>query len=127
MLSFEGRDGQSILTIDAFKEMIDFHKAMTTQIWNQRGDQMRFYDDLCVKFEPSAPISYASCTRDPLPIDFVWSSESNSYDLERYAKTDEDLLSHIQMGKTERDIFRVDGNILILDRIFGTISATNYY
>ena len=62
-----------------------------------------------------------------MPIDFVWNEENGSYDLERYATTDKELIKHIQNGKTERALYRVENDVLILDRIFGTIAPENFY
>ena len=128
LITITGHDGSSILTIDAFKEMIEFDEALRTEIWKQEGDSRRlFYDDICDKFNPQKQISHASCRRDPLPIDFVWNEENGSYDLERYATTDKELIKHIQNGKTERALYRVENDVLILDRIFGTIAPENFY
>ena len=54
ILVFEGRGGASILTIDAFREMIDFDERMRTEIWESHGDEKQwFYEDFCRKFPAS--------------------------------------------------------------------------
>ena len=52
------------------------------------------------------------------PIDFVYDSETDSYDLSRYS-SDADILKALQQGRTERTIFKNTDNIIFVNQIFG--------
>ena len=52
------------------------------------------------------------------PIDFVYDSETDSYDLSRYS-SDADILEALQQGRTESTIFKNTDNIIFVNQIFG--------
>ena len=52
------------------------------------------------------------------PIDFVYDSETGSYDLSRYS-SDADILKALQQGRTESTIFKNTDNIIFVNQIFG--------
>ena len=51
---------------------------------------------------------------DAKPIDFVYNSEKDSYDLTQFA-SNEDLLKKIQIGITEQVIYRNYKHVIRLD------------
>ena len=56
-----------------------------------------------------------------MPIDFIYDAVKDSYDLEAYV-TDEDIIKRVQEGLTEKQVYKMEGSVLPVNRMFaGTV------
>ena len=91
----------NILTLGAYREMLDFDRKMKTEIYLEQNGIKYFYEDLCETFSPNEIIvtdeegdeevqtigrsASRPCRRTPIPIDFVYDRETDSYSIEQFA------------------------------------------
>ena len=106
--------GDNLLTIDAFKEMLDyqemlfgieeFRKTTMNEDTNEaerpsEGVKVSF-KDICrsQSLETNTGLPVDKCFNTGSPLEFIYELDTNSYAIEDY-KTDEDLLDKIKLGK----------------------------
>ena len=83
-LAFESKEQGKLLTLNAFKEMIDFDEAIDNDIYKTRDDgSLEKYQERCHKVYLTEPDEW-TCRQSPRPIDFVYDYENDSYDLSPY-------------------------------------------
>ena len=87
--------GDSILTLDAFEEMLEVFETISEQISES--------DEQCVPFYPAQRMGEKECARSANPVDFIYDAQTNSFDLTKFEK-DTDLIDRIQQGTTEKEL-----------------------
>ena len=133
----------NLLTINCFNELLEFDNRLKNDIYQENNGIKYYYEDLCETFSPHDVIgsddtdedldeattigksASRPCRRPAIPLDFVYDSESDSFQLP--FKTDEELVKKIQQGKTERALFRNENGVIRISDLFGTIKPENFY
>lgn len=58
VLAWEAKDGGSLLTLDAFKEMIEFDNKFRNEISRTDGDRKVYYEEICYHYRIDYQINH---------------------------------------------------------------------
>lgn len=85
---------ESILTIDAFNEMLQFEDVLSTvKQYNEAESSWKSIEQICVRIK-NIKLGRDVCVRSAKPLDFVYDAVTDTYDLSKFA-TDEHLVARI--------------------------------
>ena len=128
----------NLLTLDAFGEMLELHELIYSDIFAERDELATddgtvilkggidvYYEDICKTITPlkdnlnfKENRADKNCVTSPKPIDFVYSGETNTYDLSQFG-SDEELVARIQAGYSDKFIFQFrDSDFIDVSKMF---------